>query len=427
MRYAQMDKTALSAAHASLKEAYDGWKNRGLKLNMSRGIPCTAQIELSQGMLSLLQSSAECKTAAGVDCRTYAGPLFDGIPEAKAFFAEVYGLPAEYIFVGGNSSLNLMYDAVARAMLYGVHGGEQPWCRLPKVKFLCPVPGYDRHFNICKSLGIEMLPVEMGPDGPDMDAVEALAGSDPAVKGIWCVPKYSNPSGVVYGDETVRRLAAMRTAAPDFRIFWDNAYGVHDLYEEIPLADIFALCREYGTEDRVFYFASTSKISFPGAGVAILAANAANMKQIKSVVAMQTIGHDKLNQLRHVRFFRDLAGVREQMKKHAAILRPKFDIVVGTFQKELGPWGVASWGNPRGGYFVSLDVPDGCAQRVYTLMKEAGVILTEAGATYPLGHDPRDRNLRIAPTFPSDAELQTAIDVLCVCVRLAAVEKLLGE
>ena len=406
---------------AELRRQYESYRSRGLKLNMSRGIPCTKQIDLSQPMLSTMLSSADCHTSGGVDCRTYAGALFDGIPEAKDFFAEVYGIPKENIIVGGNSSLNMMYDSVTRALLYGVVGSPAPWCQRGKLKFLCPVPGYDRHFRVTQSLGFEMINIEMTEEGPDMDTVERLAAEDASIVGIWCVPKYSNPSGVVYSPETVRRLAQMKTAAPDFRIFWDNAYGVHDLYEPIRLADIFEECRKAGTEDRVFYFASTSKISFPGAGVAIMAASQDNLQQIRRVMAVQTIGADKLNQLRHVRFFRDAEGVRAQMRRHAAILRPKFDIVLNTFARELT--GIAEWGNPRGGYFVSLNVPDGCAKRVYNLMKDAGVTLTEAGATYPYGVDPRDRNLRIAPTYPTCEELQTAIDILCVCVKLAAAEK----
>ncbi len=406
---------------AALREQYEAYRAKGLKLNMTRGIPCTEQIDLSQPMLSTMLSPADCHTEGGVDCRTYAGQLFDGIPEAKDFFAEIYGIPHDYIIVGGNSSLNMMYDAVSRAMLYGVVGSPAPWSKREKVKFLCPVPGYDRHFRVTESLGIGMINIEMSEDGPDMDAVERLVANDSSIVGMWCVPKYSNPSGVVYSPETVRRLAAMKTAAPDFRLFWDNAYGVHDLYEDIPLTDIFAACHEYGNDNRVFYFASTSKISFPGAGVAIMAASPENLKQIKSVLTVQTIGADKLNQLRHVRYFRDAAGVRAQMRRHAAILRPKFDIVLRTFERELT--GIATWGNPRGGYFVSLNVPDGCAKRVYQLMKNAGVTITDAGATYPYGQDPRDRNLRIAPTYPTCAELQTAIDILCVCVKLAAAEK----
>ncbi len=405
---------------AALREEYAAYRAKNLKLNMARGIPCTDQVDLSQPMLSTMLTAEDCHTEGGVDCRTYAAALFDGIPEAKDFFAQTYGIPRDYIIVGGNSSLNMMYDSVARAMLYGVVDSPAPWGRR-ELKFLCPVPGYDRHFKITQSLGIGMIPVDMDEHGPDMDTVERLVKEDASIVGMWCVPKYSNPSGVVYSPETVRRLASMETAAPDFRIFWDNAYGVHDLYEPMELTDIFQACESAGNPNRVFYFASTSKISFPGAGVAIMAASPENLKQIKSVLSVQTIGADKLNQLRHVRYFRDADGVWAQMRRHAAILRPKFDIVLDTFARELT--GIAEWGSPRGGYFISLNVPDGCAKRVYTLMKEAGVTITEAGATYPYGHDPRDRNLRIAPTYPTCAELQQAITILCVCVKLAAAEK----
>jgi len=405
----------------SLREQYEAYRAKGLKLNMARGIPCTDQIDLSQPMLSTMLTASDCHTVGGVDCRTYAGAIFDGLPEAKEFFAEVYGIPVESIIVGGNSSLNMMYDTVARAMLYGVVGSKQPWSKLEHPKFICPVPGYDRHFRVTQSLGISMINVELKDDGPDMDAVERLVAEDPEIVGMWCVPKYANPSGVIYSPKTVHRIASMKTAAPDFRVFWDNAYGVHDLYEENKLEDIFAACKLYGTEDRVFYFASTSKISFPGAGVAIMAASQANLRQIKSVMSVQTIGYDKLNQLRHVRYFRDAEGVRAQMRRHAAIVRPKFDVVLRTFERELT--GIAEWGNPRGGYFISLNVPDGCAKRVFELMQGAGVTITTAGATYPYGIDPRDRNLRIAPTYPTVSELQQAIDILCLCVKLAAAEK----
>ncbi len=406
---------------SELRRRYEEYRAQNLKLNMARGIPSTDQVNLSQAMLSELQTAEECRTAAGVDCRTYAGALFDGIPEAKDFFAEVYGIPRENILVGGNSSLNMMYDTVARAMLYGVVDSPAPWCRRGGIKFLCPAPGYDRHFRVTQSLGIELVTVDMTETGPDMDTVERLVAEDDSILGMWCVPKYSNPTGVVYSPETVRRIASMKTAAPDFRVFWDNAYGVHDLYEPVELTDIFEECRKAGHDNRVFYFASTSKISFPGAGVAIMAASPENLRQIKSVVSAQTIGADKLNQLRHVRFFRNAEGVREQMRRHAEILRPKFDLVLDTFRRELT--GIAEWGNPRGGYFISLDVPDGCAKRVYQLAREAGVTLTDAGATFPYGIDPRDRNLRIAPSYPPLQELKTAIEVLCVCVKLAAAEK----
>ena len=425
MEYAKMDKAALSAALNDAKKAYEAYKAEGLKLNMARGIPSTAQINLSQDMMDCMKDISEYKGNDGTEYRTYVGKIFDGAPEAKAFFADAYGVPADYIIVGGNSSLNMMYDTVARAMLYGVVGSERPWCKEEVIKFLCPSPGYDRHFKVTQSLGCELITIDMTDEGPDMDTVEKLVAEDPAIRGIWCVPKYSNPTGVTFSDETCRRLASMKTAAPDFRIFWDNAYGVHDLYEEQPNCDIFALSREYGNEDRIFYFASTSKITFPGAGVAFMAASPANLKQIRSVMTMQTIGYDKINMLRHVKYLKDAEGVRAHMRRHADILRPMFDCVLNTFKRELGGLGIASWGNPRGGYFISLDVADGCAKRVFNLMSEAGITLTDVGATYPYGKDPHDRNLRIAPSYPTVEELQKAIDVLCVCVKLAAAEKYL--
>ncbi len=422
MKYTELSQDALAAELASLRGIYDDFRAKELKLDMSRGVPSAPQLNLTLDMLHNLNTAESCKTDSGLDCRSYG--TLDGIPEAKKLFADVLGVPTQNVIVFGNSSLNIMYDTVARAMLYGVCGST-PWGKLDKVRFLCPSPGYDRHFSICQSLGIEMIPVAMTATGPDMDEVERLVAQDDSIKGIWCVPKYSNPEGIVYSDETVLRFANLKPAAKDFRIFWDDAYCVHPLYEdcaEIP--NLFHEAAKAGNPDMPYIFISTSKISFPGSGVAVLAASDANIAQIKSVMTIQTIGHDKLNQLRHVRFFKDADGIREHMQKHAAILRPKFECVLKAFNETLAPTGIAEWTEPRGGYFISLNVPDGCAKRVYALMAELGVKLTNAGATFPYGNDPRDRNLRIAPSYPSVEDLTVAAEALCLCVRIAALEKL---
>ncbi len=426
-KYDDMSREELETLKAQLEEEYAQFKAKGLKLNMARGKPSSAQLDLSRPMLGILGPDADLSAADGTDCRNYG--VLDGLPEAKELMAAMLDDEPDNVIVLGNSSLTAMYDAVARCWAFGTLGSA-PWCTLPSVKWICPVPGYDRHFGVTEAFGIEMIPVPMGEDGPDMDEVERLAASDASVKGIWCVPKYSNPGGVTYSDEVVRRLASMECAAEDFRIFWDNAYAVHHLYSETErqdtLLDIAAACRDAGTEDRYFKFASTSKVTFPGAGVAAVAASPANIAEIKRRMSAQCIGHDKLNQLRHVRFLKDAAGIAEHMRKHADIIRPKFELVARKLEEGLAGTGCGSWTTPRGGYFVSFDAPAGTASRAVALAKEAGVVMTGAGATWPYGKDPLDSNVRIAPTLPPLEELDTAMDVFVCCVKLAAVEKLLG-
>ena len=423
--YAEMNVGELEAEIKELEKQYAAVKEQKLSLNMARGKPSEAQRDLSMGMMDVLNSDSEL-VSDGVDCRNYG--VLCGIHDAKKLLADMMEVPIDNVIIYGNSSLNVMYDTVSRSYTHGVLGST-PWCKLDKVKFLCPVPGYDRHFGITEFFGIEMINVPMLPTGPDMDMVEKLVSSDEAIKGIWCVPKYSNPQGITYSDETVHRFAALKPAAKDFRIYWDNAYGIHHLYDDDQdyLVEILDACEKAGNPNLVYKFCSTSKISFPGSGVAAIAASEENIAEIKKQLTIQTIGHDKLNQLRHVRFYRDLEGFNEHMRKHAAILRPKFDIVCNTLDRELLPLKIGSWIKPKGGYFVSFDAPEGCAKAIVAKCAEAGVVLTGAGATYPYGKDPKDSNIRIAPSFPTKEDISKAMQAFTLCVKLVYAEKLLGE
>ena len=424
--FSEMSHEELKALIAAEQKKLDHWSDMDSTLDLTRGKPNQAQLDLSSGMLSIISNRGDCFSASGLDCRNYG--ILDGLPETKKLFSDLLDIPAKNILVLGNSSLNVMYDTIVRAMLFGVAGGHEPWCRQGRIKFICPSPGYDRHFTICREMGIEMVPVKMNDDGPDMNEVYNIACSDPSVKGMWCVPKFSNPEGITYSDEVVEQIAMMKPAAPDFRIFWDNAYVVHELYDEnVPLANIFELAKQYGTEDNIFYFASTSKITFPGSGLAIMAASDKNLEQIRPIIATQTIGYDKINQMRHVKFFKNADGIRAHMRLHAAILRPKFELVENKFEENLGGLGIAHWTKPRGGYFISLYVNNGCARRVYQLARSVGVTLTTAGSTYPYGRDPYDANLRIAPSYPELDELSQAIEILCSCIKVACAEKILKD
>lgn len=414
-------KEELQALKEEIDKKYQEWKDMNLSLDMSRGKPAPSQIDYSNKML---ETMTDFHTEAGMDVRNYG--VLDGIPDMKQLFSELLDIPADQLVVGGNASLNLMFDAMMRLYVFGTMG-EKPWGQLEKVKFLCPSPGYDRHFSISQTLGMEMIPIKMTNAGPDMDQVEKLVAEDDSIKGIWCVPKYSNPQGICYSDETVERLASMKTAAKDFKIFWDNAYGVHWVFEDVKVKDILKESEKAGNPNRPYYFFSTSKISFPGAGVSLVAASKENIAEIKKIMGSQTIGFDKINQLRHVQFFQNADGVRKHMEVLAQCMRPKFETVLNTLENELGGSELITWENPKGGYFVSVDVLPGCAKEVVRLAKEAGVVLTGAGATYPLGQDPQDSNLRIAPSYPTVEELQKAMDLFCVCVKKAGVEKLLAE
>lgn len=425
-KYCEMSREELLDLKKELDREFDEIKAEGLALDMSRGKPAPDQLDLSMKMMEVLAGDADLKCETGVDCRNYG--VIDGIPEAKRLLGEMSEVEPENIIIYGNSSLNVMFDTIARSYSHGVMGNT-PWCKLDKVKFLCPVPGYDRHFRITEFFGIEMINIPMSPEGPDMDMVEKYVNEDPAVKGIWCVPKYSNPQGITYSDETVFRFANLKPAAEDFRIFWDNAYCVHHLYEDKQdyLLEILMECKKAGNPDMVYKFSSTSKISFPGSGIAAMAASDANLKDIRNMMKVQTIGHDKVNQLRHVRFFKDIHGIVEHMKKHADILRPKFETVLEVLDKELGGLEIGSWIAPRGGYFISFDALDGCAKAIVAKAKEAGVVLTGAGATFPYGKDPHDSNIRIAPSYPTPEELEMAADIFVLSVKLVSIDKILEE
>lgn len=422
--YAEMTKEELVALRKDLKAKYHDFQTKDLRLDMSRGKPSADQLDLSMGMMDVLSSDDDLTCEDGTDCRNYG--VLTGIDEAKELLADMMEVNPSTIIIYGNSSLNVMYDTVSRAMTHGIMGNT-PWCKQDKIKFLCPVPGYDRHFGITEYFGIEMINVPMTPEGPDMDMVEELVSTDPAIKGIWCVPKYSNPQGYSYSDETVRRFARLEPAAPDFRIFWDNAYGIHHLYDhdQDHLIEILAECKRAGNPDLVYKFASTSKISFPGSGIAAIATSHNNLEDIKAQLKHQTIGHDKVNQLRHVRFFKDIHGMVEHMKKHADIMRPKFDAVLETLDRELGGLEIGSWIAPRGGYFISFDAMEGCAKAIVAKAKEAGLVMTGAGATFPYGKDPKDSNIRIAPSYPTPEELKTAAEIFVLSVKLVSIEKLL--
>ena len=422
--YSELSVEELSALKESLQAEYEEIKSCGLKLDMSRGKPSAAQLDLSMDLLNCL--TEEDIKSVTPDVRNYG--LLEGLPGMRKLFADMLGLKPEEIFVGGNSSLNLMYDTLAKGMLFGYYNSEKPWGQCGKIKFLCPAPGYDRHFGVTQTLGIEMVTVPMTPTGPDMDIVEELVQNDASIKGIWCVPMYSNPDGITYSDEKVRRFANLKPAAKDFRIFWDNAYCVHhvsDQHDE--LLNLMDECRKAGTEDSVFMFASTSKVTFSGAGVAAFGCSENNMKHLVKLISMQTIGLDKVNQLRHLKYFKDLDGVKAHMEKHCALMKPKFETVLRHLDEEIAPLGIAEWQRPNGGYFISLNVMSGCAKQVVALCKEAGVVLTPAGATFPYGVDPLDRNIRIAPSFPTAEELEMATKVLCLSVKLASVQKLLAQ
>ena len=423
MYYKTLSKEELNNELSKIKARYDAFKSRGITLDMSRGKPGPEQMDVSSKMFDAVSNDLGYKNETGIDCRNYGG--LDGLPELKRLFSKIFGVDESLVIVGGNSSLNMMFDTIAQAMTHGF--GAEPWIKQGNIKFLCPAPGYDRHFAICEHFGIELIAVENTPEGPNMDVVEELV-KDSSVKGIWCVPKYSNPEGITYSDDTVRRIAALKPAAKDFRVFWDNAYAIHSLYDDDnELLNIYDECKKQGNDNLVIQFTSTSKITFPGAGVAAQTAGPEDVARIKNRMSFQTIGPDKLNQLRHARIFTSLEKVLEHMKKHADVLRPKFEIVLERFEKEFGGLNIAKWTKPKGGYFISLNLPEGCAKRTHALCKEAGLVLTGAGATFPYGKDPKDSNLRIAPSYPDNEEIYKAAELLAICVKIAVIEKVLAE
>ena len=424
--YSELSIEELLELKTELEAKFEEVKNKRYNLDMSRGKPSAAQLDLAMGMMDVLNSQSNLMCEEGVDCRNYG--VLDGIREAKQLLADMMEVPKDNIVIFGNSTLNIMYDVIARSMTHGVMGST-PWCKLDKVKFLCPVPGYDRHFAITQHFGIEMINVPMTPDGPDMDIVEDLVSKDPAIKGIWCVPKYSNPQGITYSRYTVQRFARLKPAAEDFRIFWDNAYGIHHLYEDKRdwLPEILLQCKMEGNPHMVYKFTSTSKVSFPGSGLAAMAASTENLVATREQMKIQTIGHDKLNQLRHARFYKDIHGMAEHMRKHADILRPKFEAVLDVLDRELSGLEIGSWMHPRGGYFISFDSLEGCAKAIVAKAKEAGLIMTPAGATFPYGNDPKDSNIRIAPSYPTPEELAIATDIFVLSVKLVSIDKILAE
>ena len=423
--YSSMSREELLSEKESLDSVFTSFKAKGFSFNMARGKPDKDQLDLSMPMLDEIVSSSDYTAAGGVDCRNY-GEL-TGISEAKNLFAEYMGVASDEIIIGGSASLAIMYDCLARAMLTGVLGSEKPWVQEGKIKFLCPVPGYDRHFSICQFLGIEMINIPTSGEGPDMDMIEKLAAGDPLIKGMWCVPKFSNPLGITYSDRIIRKMASLKTAAKDFRIFCDNAYAMHEVYRDVPLLNLLTACKEAGNPNMVYLFGSTNKLTFPGSGVGFLAASKENITFITKQLSMQAIGWDKLNMLRHVRFLKNVENIRVLMKKHASLLRPKFEAVLEKLENELAGRGAGQWVKPDGGYFITFIAETGCAKRAVALCKEAGVIMTDAGATHPYGNDPEDRYIRIAPTFPALDELKAAMEVFCTAVRLASVERALSS